>query len=111
MFGSIDFFKKLRNFFEHQYRSKISLRIEWEHSQPLKFTLKHSNLHPMNLYQELTSFGRLNKTNALLLKNVRNIEAPGEIKKNGKVKNTIQHTRRRANHTIGANLSRGYHYR
>ena len=26
----------------HQYRSKISLRIEWEHSQPLKPTLKHS---------------------------------------------------------------------
>ena len=48
----------------HQYRFKISLRIEWEHSQPLKFTLKHSNLHPMNLYQERTSFGRLNKTNA-----------------------------------------------
>ena len=61
------FLEKLRNFFEHQYRSKMSLRIEWEHSQPLKFTLKYSNLHPMNLYQELTSFGRLNKTNAISL--------------------------------------------
>ena len=30
----------------HQYRLKISLRIEWGHSQPLKITLKHSNLHP-----------------------------------------------------------------
>ena len=30
----------------HQYRFKISLRIEWDHSQPLKITLKHSNLHP-----------------------------------------------------------------
>ena len=30
----------------HQYRFKISLRIEWDHSQPLKITLKYSNLHP-----------------------------------------------------------------
>ena len=45
------FLKELRKNFEHQYRSKISLRIEWEHSQPLKITLKHSNLHPMKLYQ------------------------------------------------------------
>ena len=30
----------------HQYRFKISLRIECYHSQPLKITLKHSNLHP-----------------------------------------------------------------
>ena len=29
----------------HQYRSKISLRIEWEHSQPLKITLKYSSGH------------------------------------------------------------------
>ena len=36
-FGKVDFF------FEYQYRCKSSLRIEWEHSQPLKITLKHSN--------------------------------------------------------------------
>ena len=32
-FGKVDFF------FEHQGRSKISLRIEWDHSQPLRTTL------------------------------------------------------------------------
>ena len=36
------FLKKLKKKSGHQYRSKISLRIEWEHSQPLKTTLKHS---------------------------------------------------------------------
>ena len=43
-FGSIEkiFFERVENFFEHQDRNKISLRIEWEHSQPLKQTLKHS---------------------------------------------------------------------
>ena len=42
--GSIEniFFGKVGNFFEHQERSRISLRIEWEHSQPLKTTLKHN---------------------------------------------------------------------
>ena len=43
--------KKIQDFFwgkksGHQYRFKFSLRIEWDHSQPLKITLKHSNLHP-----------------------------------------------------------------
>ena len=36
------FFERVGKFFEHQDRSKISVRIEWEHSQPLKSTLKHS---------------------------------------------------------------------
>ena len=33
---------------EHQYRLKFSLRIEWDHSQPPKITLKYryGNLHP-----------------------------------------------------------------
>ena len=35
------FFGKVGNFFEHQDRSKNSLRIEWKHSQPLRTTLKH----------------------------------------------------------------------
>ena len=34
-------FGKVGNKFEHQYRSKISLRIEWEHSKLLKATLKY----------------------------------------------------------------------
>ena len=55
------FLKKLRFFFEHQYRFKNSLRIEWEHSQPLKFTPKHSNLRPMNLYQERPGFWAIKK--------------------------------------------------
>ena len=55
------FLKKLRNFLEHQYRLKISLRIEWEHSQPLKITLKYSNLHPMKLYQILPWFCTIKK--------------------------------------------------
>ena len=47
----VKFEKSIKNFFfekksGHQYRFKISLRIEWDHSQPLKITLKHSNLHP-----------------------------------------------------------------
>ena len=35
-FGSTEkiFFGKVGNFFDHQGRSKICLRIEWEHSQP-----------------------------------------------------------------------------
>ena len=37
------FFGKVGNFFEHQDRSKNSLRIEWKHSQPLRTTLKHSS--------------------------------------------------------------------
>ena len=37
------FLKKLRKKSEHQYRIKISLRIEWEHSQPPENTLKHSS--------------------------------------------------------------------
>ena len=54
--------KKIGNYFfekksGHQYRFKISLRIEWEHSQPLKITLKHSNLHPINPYQENHGLG------------------------------------------------------
>ena len=36
------FLERVGKFFEHQDRSKISVRIEWEHSQPLKSTLKHS---------------------------------------------------------------------
>jgi len=44
IFGSIEkiCFEKVENIFGHQYRSEISLRIEWEYSQPLKTTLKHS---------------------------------------------------------------------
>ena len=38
--------KILRKKTGHQYPLKISLRIEWDHSQPLKITRKHSNLHP-----------------------------------------------------------------
>ena len=33
---------KVRKNFGHQGRSKISLRIDCDHSQPLKTTLKHS---------------------------------------------------------------------
>ena len=36
------FFGKVGKFFGYQGRSKISLRIEWKHSQPLKTTLNHS---------------------------------------------------------------------
>ena len=41
IFGSTEkiFFGKVGNFFDHQGRSKICLRIEWKHSQPLKSTL------------------------------------------------------------------------
>ena len=50
-----DFFGSIENIFEkvgleksgHQYRSKISLRIEREHSQALKTTLKHSSGYDM----------------------------------------------------------------
>ena len=40
IYGSIEkiFFEKVENFSEHQDRSEISWRIEWEHSQPLKIT-------------------------------------------------------------------------
>ena len=37
------FFEEVEKKSGHQYRSKISLRIEWEHSQPLKTTLKYSS--------------------------------------------------------------------
>ena len=57
------FLKKLRNFFEHQYRFKISLRIEWEHSQPLKITLKHSNFAPKGKPPVLVPLTRANCTN------------------------------------------------
>ena len=41
-FGSTEkiFFWKVGNFFDHQGRSKICLRIEWKHFQPLKSSLK-----------------------------------------------------------------------
>ena len=41
-FGSTEkiFFGKVGNFFDHQGRSKICLRIEWKHSQPLKSSLR-----------------------------------------------------------------------
>ena len=39
------FLKKLRKKSGHQYWSKISLRIEWEHSQRLKTTLEYSFDH------------------------------------------------------------------
>ena len=69
------FLKKLRNFFEHQYRFKISLRIEWEHSQPLKITLKHSNLHPMKPYEEPCGLAPLKKTNATCKTNLEALYA------------------------------------
>ena len=37
------FFEEVEKKSGHQYRSKISLRIEWEHSQRLKTTLKYSS--------------------------------------------------------------------
>ena len=42
IFGSIEkiIFGKVGKFFKHQSRSKICSRIEWEHSQPLKITLR-----------------------------------------------------------------------
>ena len=41
-FWSIEkiFFEEVEKKSEHQYRSKISLRIEWEHSQPLEMVPK-----------------------------------------------------------------------
>ena len=49
-FFSKQFFDRSKNIFlkkveknpKYQYRSKFSLRIEWEHSQPLRTTLKDS---------------------------------------------------------------------
>ena len=39
--SKICFVKQLKMLFGHQDRSKISLRIEWEHSQPLRTNLKY----------------------------------------------------------------------
>ena len=37
----------------HQYRLKISLRIEWDHSQPLKITLKYRFAPIRHLYEKI----------------------------------------------------------
>ena len=61
------FFGKVENFFEHQGRSKICLQIEWEHSQPLKSTLKHSNIAPKGKPPVLVPLSRANCTNCLTI--------------------------------------------
>ena len=58
------FFEKVEKIFEHKYRFKISLRIEWEHSQPLKITLKHSNFASKGKIPVLVPLSRANCTSS-----------------------------------------------